>query len=56
MFAIRQRRATVLEKDFVDAINKVIKENAKFSATSTYMAYNLMYTMGSEMERGGGRV
>jgi hypothetical protein len=28
------------EKDFLDAINKVIKGNAKFSATPRYMTYN----------------
>lgn len=33
MFAIRERRKTVLEKDFLDAIQKVIKAYAKFSAT-----------------------
>jgi len=40
MFAIRARRKTVMEKDFVDAINKVIKGYAKFSATPKYMVYN----------------
>jgi len=37
MYAIRQRRKTVNEKDFLDAINKVIKSYAKFSATPKYM-------------------
>jgi len=40
MFAIRARRKTVTEKDFLDAINKVIKQYAKFSATPKYMVYN----------------
>jgi len=40
MFAIRERRKTVSEKDFLDAINKVIKGYAKFSATPKYMVYN----------------
>ena len=40
MFAIRQRRKTVNEKDFLEAINKVIKSYAKFSATPKYMVYN----------------
>uniref|UniRef100_A0A7R9SVI7 AAA+ ATPase domain-containing protein n=1 Tax=Polyblepharides amylifera TaxID=1486889 RepID=A0A7R9SVI7_9CHLO len=40
MFAIRQRRKTVNEKDFLEAVNKVIKGYQKFSATSKYMAYN----------------
>eukprot|EP01052_Picozoa_sp_SAG31_P002238 SAG31_NODE_77_length_27533_cov_47.448859_9_plen_108_part_00 len=33
MFAIRARRKTISEKDFLDAVNKVIKGYAKFSAT-----------------------
>jgi 26S proteasome regulatory subunit T1 len=40
MFAIRDRRKTVNEKDFLDAIAKVIKGYAKFSATPKYMVYN----------------
>mmetsp|Transcript_9634 Transcript_9634/g.39288 ORF Transcript_9634/g.39288 Transcript_9634/m.39288 type:complete len:433 (+) Transcript_9634:57-1355(+) len=40
MYAIRARRKVVSEKDFLDAINKVIKGYAKFSATPTYMVYN----------------
>ncbi|KAJ5068015.1 26s proteasome regulatory subunit 7 [Anaeramoeba ignava] len=40
MFAIRARRKTVTEKDFLEAINKVIKEYKRFSATPKYMVYN----------------
>jgi 26S proteasome regulatory subunit T1 len=40
MFAVRSRRKTVTEKDFLDSINKVIKQYAKFSATPKYMVYN----------------
>jgi len=40
MFAIRARRKTVMERDFLDAVNKVIKGYAKFSATPKYMVYN----------------
>jgi ATP-dependent 26S proteasome regulatory subunit len=40
MFAIRARRKTVTEKDFLDAVNKVIKGYQKFSATPKYMVYN----------------
>jgi len=40
MFAIRARRKVVTEKDFLDAINKVIKGYKKFSSTPKYMAYN----------------
>ena len=40
MFAIRSRRKMCTEKDFLDAVNKVIKAYAKFSATPRYMTYN----------------
>lgn len=40
MFAIRARRKVASEKDFLDAVNKVIKSYAKFSATPKYMTYN----------------
>eukprot|EP00798_Chlamydomonas_sp_ICE-L_P003964 gene3964-14045_t len=37
MYAIRARRKTVTEKDFLEAVNKVIKGYQKFSATPSYM-------------------
>lgn len=40
MFAIRARRKVTSEKDFLDAVNKVIKAYAKFSSTPRYMSYN----------------
>ncbi|KAM0002314.1 putative proteasome endopeptidase complex [Helianthus debilis subsp. tardiflorus] len=40
MYAIRSRQKTVTEKDFLDAVNKVIKGHQKFSATPKYMVYN----------------
>jgi 26S proteasome regulatory subunit T1 len=40
MFAIRSRRKSISEKDFLEAINKVIKAQRKFSATPKYMVYN----------------
>lgn len=40
MFAIRARRKICTEKDFLEAINKVIKAYAKFSSTPKYMTYN----------------
>ena len=40
MFAIRDRRKVVTEKDFIDSVNKVIKGYAKFSSTAKYMVYN----------------
>lgn len=39
MFAIRARRKLITEKDFLDAIEKVITGYKKFSATSRYMAF-----------------
>ncbi|KAL8092163.1 hypothetical protein AgCh_034457 [Apium graveolens] len=40
MYVIRARRKTVTEKDFLDAVNKVIKGYQKFIATTKYMVYN----------------
>jgi len=40
MFAIRSRRKVATEKDFLEAVNKVIKSYAKFSSTGRYMSYN----------------
>ncbi|TPP54105.1 ATPase associated with various cellular activities (AAA) family protein [Leishmania donovani] len=40
MFAIRARRKTITEKDFLDSVNKVVKGQHKFSATAKYMVYN----------------
>lgn len=40
MFAIRARRKSISEKDLLNAIDKVIKEYAKFNATNRYAAYN----------------
>eukprot|EP00036_Acanthoecidae_sp_10tr_P018839 CAMPEP_0206308808 /NCGR_PEP_ID=MMETSP0106_2-20121207/12054_1 /ASSEMBLY_ACC=CAM_ASM_000206 /TAXON_ID=81532 /ORGANISM="Acanthoeca-like sp., Strain 10tr" /LENGTH=437 /DNA_ID=CAMNT_0053739867 /DNA_START=28 /DNA_END=1339 /DNA_ORIENTATION=+ len=37
MYAIRARRKVATEKDFLDAVNKVVKGFAKFSATARYM-------------------
>ncbi|ODQ66557.1 protease subunit component [Nadsonia fulvescens var. elongata DSM 6958] len=40
MYAIRARRKVASEKDFLAAVEKVIKGNQKFSSTSQYMQYN----------------
>lgn len=40
MFAIRARRKVATEKDFLEAVNKVIKGYAKFSATPRYLTHN----------------
>ncbi|TGZ85439.1 26S proteasome subunit P45, partial [Ascodesmis nigricans] len=39
MFAIRARRKVANEKDFLAAVEKVIKGNLKFSSTARYMQY-----------------
>lgn len=44
MFAIRACRKMATEKNFLEAVNKVIKAHMKFSATSRYMTYNLQLT------------
>jgi hypothetical protein len=36
MFAIRARRKVASEKDFLDAVEKVIKQGSKFSSTGLY--------------------
>ncbi|KAI5165766.1 26S proteasome regulatory subunit T1 [Nematocida sp. ERTm5] len=40
MFAIRERRKVATEKDFLLAVEKVIKGYAKFSSTPRYLTYN----------------
>lgn len=40
MFAIRARRKLATERDFLDAVNKVVKGYAKFSATPRYLTHN----------------
>jgi len=40
MYAIRARRKSISEKDFLDSIQKVIKGYKKFSSTPKYMVYN----------------
>lgn len=40
MFAIRARRKVATEKDFLEAVEKVVKAYAKFSSTPKYMTYN----------------
>eukprot|EP01029_Cantina_marsupialis_P005810 TRINITY_DN1630_c0_g1_i2.p1 TRINITY_DN1630_c0_g1~~TRINITY_DN1630_c0_g1_i2.p1 ORF type:complete len:349 (+),score=114.33 TRINITY_DN1630_c0_g1_i2:334-1380(+) len=40
MFAIRSRRKSVTEGDFIKSIEKVIKGYKKFSSTAKYMVYN----------------
>ncbi|PHJ23334.1 26s proteasome regulatory subunit 7 [Cystoisospora suis] len=40
ILAIRSRKKSISEKNFIDAINRVIKGYKKFSATAKYMVYN----------------
>ena len=51
MYAIRARRKTVTEKDFLDAVNKVIKGYQKFSATPKYMVYNWVSCFASFLKK-----
>lgn len=39
MFAIRSRRKVATEKDFLDAVEKVIKQGGKFSSSSMYAQF-----------------
>jgi len=40
MFAIRDRKKTITEKHYLDAVQKVIREYKRFSSTPKYMVYN----------------
>jgi 26S proteasome regulatory subunit T1 len=40
VLAVRGRRKAISERDFLDAVNKVIKGYSKFSATPKYLQYN----------------
>jgi 26S proteasome regulatory subunit T1 len=40
MFAIRARRKMATEKDFLEAVEKVVRQGSKFSSTSLYAQYN----------------
>lgn len=40
MFAIRARRKIASERDFLDAVEKVVRQGSKFSSTSLYAQYN----------------
>jgi len=40
LFAIRRNHKLVLEEDFLEAINKVIKGYSKFNATPAYLKFN----------------
>ncbi|KLO09831.1 26S proteasome subunit P45 [Schizopora paradoxa] len=40
MFAIRARRKVATERDFLDAVEKVIRQGTKFSSTPLYQVYN----------------
>ena len=40
MFAIRANRKVATEKDFLQAVDKVVRQGSKFSSTSLYAQYN----------------
>ena len=40
MYAIRSRRKVASEKDFLEAVEKVIRQGSKFSSSGLYQQYN----------------
>ncbi|KDQ60572.1 hypothetical protein JAAARDRAFT_45449 [Jaapia argillacea MUCL 33604] len=40
MFAIRARRKVATERDFLDSVEKVVRQGTKFSSTPLYQVYN----------------
>ncbi len=40
MFAIRARKKSISEQDFLDSVTKVIKGFAKWSSTPRYLIHN----------------
>ena len=43
MFAIRSRRKVANEKDFLDAVDKVIRQGSKFSGTGEFPSHALIF-------------
>lgn len=41
MFAIRARRKVASERDFLDAVEKVVRQGTKFSSTCVYFSFPL---------------
>jgi 26S proteasome regulatory subunit T1 len=52
MFAIRARRKSVSEKDFLESVNKVIKGYKKFSSTPKYMVSSVWKIDGTRDDGG----
>lgn len=42
MFAIRARRKMATEKDFLEAVDKVVRQGSKFSSTSLYAQVSIL--------------
>ena len=40
MFAIRARRKVASERDFLDAVEKVVRQGTKFSSTYVFLFFN----------------
>lgn len=40
MFAIRARRKVASERDFLDAVEKVVRQGTKFSSTYVFLSFN----------------
>lgn len=45
MFAIRARRKVATERDFLDAVEKVVRQGTKFSSTYVYILYWFYVTL-----------
>lgn len=49
MFAIRARRKVATERDFLDAVEKVVRQGTKFSSTYVLSRCELEHTTNSEV-------
>lgn len=45
MFAIRQRRKVASEKDFLDSVEKVIRQGSKFSSSGVSFVHTTLYNL-----------
>lgn len=44
MFAIRARRKVATERDFLDAVEKVVRQGTKFSSTYVFPRFEILDT------------
>lgn len=52
MFAIRARRKVATERDFLDAVEKVVRQGSKFSSTYDYVLYMTFFTVTDQLRTG----